>query len=349
MRKEEQNNAQIWRAVVLSSLPTPAWQAPDAPLVEYVISSRVRIARNLRGHVFSHHATPEVALQIAATLRPVLAQTTLREHNRLNPAEHDYLVGARLLSPDFEVGTHGRTLWLDAAAKTSVMVNEEDHIRAQVLTAGWSLLHADLAANQLLDHLNQHLDWQHHPDRGYLTAHPQNSGPAQRWSALLHLIGLATTGELTAVLTALRASGLVVRGLYGEGSSGSGAFIQLSAIKPPLADIIGAVEYVIEREREARREVTRLKLTNRAKPALDTLREAQPLTLAETLDRLSVIRWASAAGITGFEGLHFRQIDRWATTLELTPDPKVRAHVLQDHLNQALQSNVEAPKEAPTA
>lgn len=309
-------HSESWKKMVLRSMPSPAWLASDAPDGDIVISSRVRYARNLRGIKFPHFASPDDLRTVNAAVKKAAAGLDIEVNLKVTEAERDFLLGCRLVSPDFQHREVGRSLLLDKARMVSVMVNEEDHLRLQGLTAGWSIATAQAAVDQVLTHLDARLEFMKADDIGFLTACPFNAGQAMRRSALFHLIGLAHTKRLPAVLNALAAWDLTARGLFGESSRAVGAFFQVSATRGSLPEFSGACEYLITEERKARREVTRLQLEDRTKAAVDFAVASADISLADALRVLGWVRWAASAGIQGAPSSH-REVDLWVSTMEI--------------------------------
>ncbi len=219
--------------MVLRSMPPPAWLADDAPCGDVVLSTRARALRNVRGFRFPHCAEPhelERVMRVVVgarhdaqrrSLPGSLGNTSsdgLEVLRRISVAERNYLVGCRLASPDFRWRDVGRALLLDARRSASVMVNEEDHIRLQSLTAGWSLPEAEALVASHLDRFERRLEFAWSADFGYLAASPYHAGEGRRLSAMLHLAGLANARRLPTVMRALASAGVVVRGLFGETS-----------------------------------------------------------------------------------------------------------------------------------
>src|SRR5579862_4517792 len=160
----------------------PAWLSPDAPDSDVVLSSRVRVMRNLMGHRFVHLAGEE---ELQSVMHQVLeaAETCpmeLETFKNLTNAERDYLVGCRLVSPDFEWALPGRALLVDRARSVAVMVNEEDHVRVQALTAGLSYDQADHICAEAMASLTHRLQFAFSPKFGYLSASHINLGAGKR-------------------------------------------------------------------------------------------------------------------------------------------------------------------------
>lgn len=304
--------------MVLEAMPLPAWLTGDVPHSDVVLSSRVRYARNLRGFAFPHRADPEALREILAGVGAAASRSRLGLSNvrTMSDAERDYLLGSRLISREFRYREVGREVWLDRQRCLSVMVNEEDHLRFQALTPGWSPGTAASTAEQAVARLGKHLVFARMEGVGYLTASPQNAGSARRVSALFHLIGLAHTGRLAAVLQALAARGLAVRGMFGEASRATGAFFQISSTHMADAAFSGAGDYLTFEERQARSRVATSDLAQRARSAAEFAVGSAELNLTDALRVFAWMRWASAAGVDGF-GFSHRLVDRWVATMEV--------------------------------
>lgn len=297
-----------------------------------VISSRTRIARNLEGFPVPHEADPQQLVEVQKLVLRAAEDLGLETHKRLTEAERDYLIGCRLLSPEFEAKEPGRALLMDAERSVSIMINEEDHLRLQAVTAGWSIESADRLADHVLARLEGLPDSTPpfappqrasamglrfaKTDAEYVTASPINAGGGRRLSAMFHLIGLANAKRLVPVLNALAEMGMTARGVFGESSRGVGAFFQVSVVDGPMAPFVGACEYLIGKERDARREVPRDVLGESARAAADFAIASNQVTLADALRVLAWARWASAAGIEGFPA-SYRDVDQWVSILEI--------------------------------
>jgi protein arginine kinase len=299
-------------------MPSPGWLSGDAPEGDVVLSSRVRIMRNLAGVRFVHRSDTAELLDV---MQAILAATRhldleLETFKALTNAERDYLVSCRLVSPDFEWTLPGRALLFDASRTLAVMINEEDHLRVQALTAGLSVLNAQRIAGDAICRLGAELEFAFSPDFGYLSASHINLGAGKRMSAMFHLIGLAQVRRLTAVIKALNEKGIVVRGLFGESSRAVGAFAQISVISRSHEEFAGACEYLLREERAARRTVGVERLQVKAAQAKEFAKASPVLSLADALRVLAWVRWAASSRLPGFE-LDVRQIDIALTNLEI--------------------------------
>lgn len=302
--------------MVLRSLPPPAWMASDAPEQDVAISSRVRYARNLAGTCFPERLTDKELERIADALTETGKRHGMTALSRLSIAEREYLVGCRLVSADFAFDKPGRRVLHDERRLICAMIHEEDHLRLQAVTPGWSIESAHQAADAALANFSCEHEFARHPDIGWLTASPINAGQGRRRSALFHLIGLAQTGELPKVLPALREWRVEARGIFGESSRAVGGFFQISMIQGRPEEFRGAGEYLMKEERRARSEMARSDLADRAQQARDFAESARTLGLADALRILAWVRWARGEGLAGWPG-DLREVDLWVSAMEV--------------------------------
>ncbi len=307
-----------WKRMVLQSMPKPAWLSDDAPHGDVVLSSRTRYMRNLQGRRFPNKADEHELMQVMQTIFEAAreAHLELEVFKGLTNAERDYLVGCRLVSPDFEWTLPGRALLVDEARSISLMINEEDHLRIQALSAGWSIENCDRAASTCVDELEARLNFAYSEAFGFLSASPFNSGIGRRQSSMFHLIGLAHQRRLPSVIKALSAKGIAVRGLFGESSRAIGAFVQVSVIGGTKSEFSGACEYLLSEERAARRSVGRETLSERAFQARQFAEGSPTISLADALRVLAWVRWAASDAIESFE-FTTRDVDGTLATLEI--------------------------------
>jgi len=304
-----------WKSMVLRSLPTPAWLAPDAPESDVVLSTRARALRNLRGYRFPHAASkPELeqiqerVLSASGPRFEVLRQETW--------AERAYLLGCRMISPEFQWTEPGRALLMSKDRSVAVMVNEEDHLRMQCLLPGWSFGAADKLLDQALTVFSHRLEFAWSEEYGFLAASPFNAGQGIRLSAMCHLIGLANAKRLASAMRALAGQGIVVRGLFGESSRAIGAFVQVSITRCSPSEFVGAMDYIIRAEREARSSLSSGSVEKKIFQARDFAISSRSITLADALRVLAWVRLGSSLGVVSMP-LSPRTVDAWLTTMEL--------------------------------
>lgn len=286
------------------------WLDASGPQAHLVLSTRVRLARNVSGQPFSGRNTVEERESIvtvvaeAARAVPALADATLYRLDAVSVATRRWLNERQLVSRDLAgLDASGRVrsgaaLLLGRSA--SAMVNEEDHLRLQGLRSGFAL-EAAYAVTDRVDHeLGVRVSFAFHPEFGYLTACPTNVGTGLRASVLIHLPGLVLTKEITKVLQGLAQVGLTYRGLFGEGSDVLGHLFQLSnqttlgKSEPELLDHLGRmVRQVMEYEERAREVLRRdaaASLEDKVWRAWALVRHARVLSFDETVNLLSGVR-----------------------------------------------------------
>ncbi len=276
-----------------------------------VLSTRIRLARNLQGHAFGPRARANDREAVLEQTRramakvELLAASTLLELPDLDHRSRGMLLERRLASRellgDVKVGpSRASALLLAAQDPLSVMVNEEDHLRLQGLVSGLRLKDAWNLVDRLDEELGQELPFAYHHEFGFLTSCPTNVGSGLRASVLVHLPGLVLTKEIGKVLQGLGQVGLTFRGLYGEGSEVVGNFFQLSnqttlgkSEEELIEHLDKIVRQVIQYEDQARQvllrdapQVTEDKIWR----AYGLLRYARSLSFEELMNLLSGIR-----------------------------------------------------------
>jgi protein arginine kinase len=296
----------------LSLLPDGgmSWLEASGPENVLVLSTRIRLARNLQAQPFPGRASDDQRRAImhdvldAGRTSPVLASAATVEVDRLTELERLVLHERHLVSK--ELAGIGRASGSRAAAgllttgELGIMVNEEDHLRMQSLVSGFALADAYSRLERLDSDLGGRLPIAFHPEFGYLTACPTNTGTGLRASVLMHLPGLVLTKEIAKVLQGLSHVGLTFRGLYGEGSEVVGNFFQLSnqttlgKSEEELLDHLGKmVEQVLVWERQARTVLQREAATvieDKVWRAYAWLRYARRLPFDEAMNLLSGVR-----------------------------------------------------------
>jgi protein arginine kinase len=289
------------------------WLRGTGPEADIVISSRIRLARNLASFPFSNRASAHQKAEIDHLLRDKLAKL---EHEPrldylhlpgLNPLDRQFLVERQLISRELANGDGPRGVALTGNETASLMINEEDHLRLQVIRSGFALDECWQDIDRLDDQLESRVHYAFSEDFGYLTACPTNVGTGMRSSVMLHLPALVLTKQIEKVFRALQKIHLAVRGLYGEGSRASGDFYQISnqvtlgkSETTILTEIREVIPQIIAYERQARQTLTRESrqaLHDRVSRAYGTLCSATMMTSEETMDLLSSVRLGVNLGL----------------------------------------------------
>ncbi|NLM21790.1 MAG: protein arginine kinase [Peptococcaceae bacterium] len=276
-------------------------QDVDLPIV---LSTRVRLARNLAGIAFPHALSEEEAKKVENNVMECLQNLELEGEKivylslaKLSPIEKKVLVEKHLISPIFSEAGTARGVALTESNKISIMVNEEDHLRIQVLMPGNCLERALQLAGEIDDHFDRCLDLAYKEKFGYLTSCPTNVGTGLRVSVMVHLPALALTNQVQQILAALPSLGLAVRGLYGEGSKAYGNIYQVSnqitlgkREEDTLTHLEAVIKQLVEHEmnaREALKKQTQILIEDKVWRARGTLENARLLTTEETFTFLS--------------------------------------------------------------
>ncbi len=289
------------------------WLKGTGPYSHIVISSRVRLARNLDRMPFSHWAQRKKLEEIMNMVLDAASRTTfLKNGIVLKMSEVDeidklFLVERHLMSPEHAKEGDFKALIIDPKEIVSIMVNEEDHIRIQTLQSGFNLAEAWRIANEIDTDLCKYLPYAFSAKLGYLTACPTNTGTGLRGSVMIHLPALVFTGQISKILQATAKLGLNIRGLYGEGTEASGNLFQVSnqvALGRPEEEIIDGIErilrQIVEKEEAARKFLltkNREAVVDRVWRAFGTLKNAHIITSSETIALLSAIRLGVDLGI----------------------------------------------------
>lgn len=291
------------------------WLSSAGPDSDVVISSRVRLARNLAGLPFVNRATTDDRAAVLSRCRTQLVQSGLAPRlvwadvQALSPLDRQLLVERHLMSKEHAKGDQPRALAVSTPdQRLSIMMNEEDHLRLQVLLPACALDEAWRLADELDDVLERGLDFAFHHRFGYLTACPTNVGLGARMSVMLHLPALKLTGEVDKVRRAAKDMALTVRGFYGEGSEATGDLYQLSnqttlgkSERVTLDELARQIlPQVVAYERDARQrlvEKRRRVIDDAVFRAFGTLRSARLLTPEEALSLLSLVRLGVLAGL----------------------------------------------------
>ncbi len=289
------------------------WLRGTGPESDIVISTRIRLARNLASFPFCNRASSFQKGEIETMMREQVAK--LDHEPRLGyinlPAlstlDRQLLVERQLISRELAGADGPRGVALAPSETVSLMVNEEDHLRLQVMRSGFAIDETWQQIDRVDDLLEQRISYAFSDDFGYLTACPTNVGTGMRASVMLHLPALEQTKEIEKVFRALQKINLAVRGLYGEGSRASGHFYQISnqvtlgkSEQTLLNEIHGVIPQIITYERAARERMLRENrqgLLDKVSRAQGTLYSATMMTSEETMELLSFVRLGINLGL----------------------------------------------------
>src|SRR5687767_10973102 len=283
------------------------WLRGSGPMSEIVISSRIRLARNISGFPFLTRISRAQRQSLETRIRDIILNSGIAQQmfyvdmESAPDIDRTLMVERHLISKPHAAAEGARGVAISGDETTSIMVNEEDHLRVQVLRSGLQLEEAWEQITSIDDKLESKLDFSFHPRFGYLTACPTNVGTGIRVSVMLHLPALKLTGEIEKVFRAAKDMRLAVRGLYGEGTEATGDFYQISnqtTLGKTEDEIISDFKHqvipkIIDYEHHARRTLVNdrtVALDDKVCRALSILRTARLMASEETLFLLSHLR-----------------------------------------------------------
>jgi protein arginine kinase len=289
------------------------WLKGSGPESDIVISSRIRLARNLADFPFirrcneTDRSAIEKAVRDNLRLVPELSDSGYVEVHQLSTVDRQFLVERQLISRELADGEGPRGVLIDGTEKFSVMVNEEDHLRIQVMNSGLDLTSAWERINRIDDLVERRVTYAFSDRLGFLTACPTNVGTGMRVSVMLHLPALVLTRQIEKVFRSLQKISLAVRGLYGEGSQAMGDFYQISnqitlgrREEDLIAQVADVVPVMIDYERRAREflvKESQKDLHDRVSRAYGILCTAQTISSEETMMLLSSVRMGVNLGL----------------------------------------------------
>lgn len=344
------------------------WLRGSGPESDIVISSRIRLARNLADFPFIRRCDEQNRAAIEKSLRekivPLgeLSGPMYVDVSNLETVDRQFLVERQLISRELADSSGARAVAIDTHETYSLMINEEDHLRLQVMHSGLDLEAAWMQINRIDDLIEKQINYAFHERLGYLTACPTNVGTGMRVSVMLHLPALVITRQIEKVFRSLQKISLAVRGLYGEGSKAMGDFYQISnqitlgrSEEDLLKQVGEVVPVLIDYERRAREFLVRESqkdLHDRVSRAYGILCTAQTISSEETMDLLSSVRMGINLGL--IHDLEIPTINKLfihtqpahlqkLRGMELdTADRNIeRAHYLQRHLRKNGDSEAE--------
>jgi protein arginine kinase len=292
---------------------TGEWLKGTGPNSNIVVSSRVRLARNIAQKPFPNKAGKKDLNDVLKSLQAAVEQinlfkdATLFKLNEMDNVDRQFLIERHLMSREHATNPEGKALIISKEEVLSVMVNEEDHLRIQVMQSGFNLQETWRIIEAIDNALSEKLDYAFAPDWGYLTACPTNTGTAMRGSVMLHLPALVMTKQINKVLAAIAKLSFASRGFYGEGTQATGNFFQISnqvslghSEDDILQNLNGLIRQIIEQEEQARQTLllqNKLTLEDKICRSWGILRNAHIISSQETIELLSMVRLGIDLGV----------------------------------------------------
>jgi len=287
------------------------WLRGTGPESDIVMCSRIRLARNLADFPFTNRASRGEKGEIESTFKAIIDDEAFElsylDVNGMTPLERQFLVERQLISRELATAEGPRGVAIGPRENISTMVNEEDHLRIQVMLSGFSLHDIWERINRLDDQLEGQIAYAFSSQLGYLTACPTNVGTGIRVGVMLHLPALVQTKQIDKVFRALQKINLAVRGLYGEGTQAFGDFYQISNQQTLgksevelIRNLSDVVPQIIQYERTARQALLnerRQHLHDQVSRAYGVLKTAQTISSEETMHLLSSVRMGINLGL----------------------------------------------------
>jgi len=289
------------------------WLRGKGAMHDVVISTRVRLARNLADMPFLSRCSELQQRELELRLRrhildaAIAPQVLYVDVANADEMDRQLLVERHMISRQHAGASHPRGAAISADEVIAIMVNEEDHLRIQVLRSGLELAEAFAEINRVDDLLDDRIDYAFHARRGYLTACPTNVGTGLRVSAMLHLPALKMTGQIEKAFRAARDMHLAIRGLYGEGTEATGDFFQISnqttlgkSEEQFVEEFRGLLPEFIDYERQARNSLMArraIAIEDKVARALALLRAVRLISAEETMYLLSLLRMGIHVGL----------------------------------------------------
>jgi len=284
------------------------WLAARGAESDVVVSSRIRLARNLRGLPFPTQMNFDQRTEVVSLVDKALGGAVLRvDLDDVEPVDRGLLIERHLISKELASGDGPRSVFFRRGERISLMVNEEDHLRIQVMSSGFELSRVWRAVQRVEAMLERTLAFAFDKRLGYLTACPTNVGTGMRVSVMLHLPALTIKDHISKVQKAVDHMNLTLRGLYGEHTQALGDFYQISnqaTLGMREEELIATLEKLIPEvlgyERAMRKAILqeeRALMDDRLGRALATLRAARRMSFEEMMQHLSIVRFATTSGV----------------------------------------------------
>ncbi len=278
---------------------------------DIVLSTRVRLARNLKGIPFPDRMTAEEAEKVISVVTEALERLNYRFNlvrlSEISDIERQRLLEGHFISPQMLKNPQHKAVFISEDKASSIMINEEDHIRLQCIYAGLESEKAYELISRVDDFLGETIEYAFHRKYGYLTACPTNVGTGMRMSFMLHLPALCMARVADNLFSAVGKLGVTVRGMYGEGTKAGGYVFQISnqvtlgKTEAELAqNITDVTNQIISKERELRRKISNEKgiiLEDKIMRSYGLIRYAKKISTEELNGLLSNVRFGASLGI----------------------------------------------------
>ncbi len=292
------------------------WYQTKGPKDDIAVSSRIRLARNLKGIPFPSRMTNDQRMQLNLKVKNAIMESNTPFAKSLKyidmrdvPETQKYaMVERHIISPEFANINGESAIILSEDESVSIMIGEEDHLRIQVIYSGLQLIEAYDMAERIDSLLHGSLQFAFDNNLGFLTECPTNLGTGLRASVMLHLPALENSGEIESLSASIAKIGFTVRGMYGEGTKSAASLYQVSnqitlglSEKNALENLNIITTQLIEKELESRNKLQKISLEDKCYRALATLRSARILSSEEMMNLISRVKIGVSMGILDIE------------------------------------------------
>lgn len=283
----------------------PVWLDRAAEGDNIVLSTRIRLARNLKSIPFPRQARQEQLKSVILKVQKAIREIKICEamaffpKTALQPLYRNAFVERRIISPAFSEASYPGMVAIDPDEQLGIMVNEEDHLRIQAVQAGLGLMEAWRQISRIDDELSEHLDVAFSPQFGYLTSCPTNTGTGMRASILIHLPALSMADEIDDTIKKLAPNEIAIRGFYGEGTDVVGNIYQISnqlTLGRTETSLINRLEIVADKfsemEQEARQRLLnhqKIEIEDRIFRSLAVMQNARLMSSQEFMKYISML------------------------------------------------------------
>jgi protein arginine kinase len=330
------------------------WLNARGPHSEIVMSSRVRLARNIEKIPFPNRAGTQERYEVLKKMRDAsqdinsLKEALFVEMDELTPLDKQFLLERHLISQEHSQASKGKALVVSSDEIVSMMINEEDHIRLQVLVSGFDLENSWDLIDRLDNELSQRIPFAFLYDLGYLTSCTTNIGTALRASCMLHLPALVLTKRINKILELLAKLSFATRGLFGEGTQALGNLFQISnqislgvSEQELMDNLAGVVKQVKEQEEHARQTLfkkNRYTVEDNVWRAWGILRNARLITTKETLSHLSMLFLGLDLGI--IKDIKREEMNNLFITIQPAHLQKMEGKTLKEEERDYIRANL---------
>ncbi len=332
------------------------WYLGTGAQNDVVINTSIHLARNIREYPFPNRLSLPEKLKVNAVIKSASEEIesysfNYAEMKTLSQAEVVSLAERHLVSPEFASSRDGRALLLTEDEAVSIMLNEEDHIRMQVMYPGFALDEAYTTASKINNNLSKQLDFAFDDRLGYLTQDPTALGTGMKASVVLHLPALVSTSAIAKIITTVSKLGLSLRGSYGEGAAAKGDMFRLSntitlgiSEKAAIENLKSIALQIAAQERSAREEIFKAPVTeDRIFRAYGVLKYARLIDTNEFMELISLVRLGAVKGLVKLDcsKIEALMIHMQPATISLSVDrpldrverDKLRAAIVRQNLD----------------